>query len=92
MKVLKKILMTLADFEDYLHYKLKGNKSKNNYDQLELDMDGKSRSPEKIMLFSNLKRDFIVLIILAFVGTIFVMINKIICCFLKVSCHINRII
>ena len=75
-KVLRKILMTLSDFEDYPHYRFKGNKKKEKYDQLELDMDGKSKSPEKIAFFSNLKRDFIILVFLALVGSIFISINK----------------
>lgn len=85
MKVLKKILMTLADFEDYLHYKFMGNRKKEKYDQLELDIDGQSKSPEKIAFFSNLKRDFIILIILAVIGTIFISINK----NTKCAVHIN---
>lgn len=76
MKVLKKIIITLADFEDYLSYKFKGNKKKSEYDQLELDIDEKSKSPEKIAFFSNLKRDFVILIILALIGTVFITINK----------------
>ena len=76
MKVLKKIIITLADFEDYLGYKFKRNKKKSEYDQLELDIDRGSKSPEKIAFFSNLKRDFVILIILALIGTIFISINK----------------
>lgn len=76
MKVLKKIIITLADFEDYLGYKFKRNKKKSEYDQLELDIDEKSKSAEKIAFFSNLKRDFVILIILALIGTVFITINK----------------
>lgn len=76
MKVWKKVIIILADFEDYLSYKLKGNKKKEKYDQLELDIDNSSKSPEKITFFSNLKRDFVILVILALIGTIFISINK----------------
>ncbi|MCQ2749140.1 MAG: hypothetical protein MJ246_03970 [Clostridia bacterium] len=41
-----------------------------------MDIDNSSQSPEKITFFSNLKRDFVILVILSLIGTIFISINK----------------